>query len=213
MALATTLMLVQAGASILQGLTNIAGTNQQSKYQKQILEKRKEYNLKQIQEAYELGYKNTMINYAEARQQQIELAMQGVKDTNIQISATANNVSITDSSFSGDIKTEMDYSLLENINSLLQSQENDINTAIKQKVAQELQLEQQYQDSLSNINALSQQQKQIGFSQLLSGSMAMYQGFENRQKDKEAIEKKGEVEVQEIRNFGSGAKKEDSWLK
>ena len=208
MAVLTTLMMVKAGADMLQGLQTMQGGKKQAKYQKQILERRKEFNLKQINEAFDLGYKNIMRNYAEARQDQIEQATQGIKDTNTQISASARNVSLTESSFKGDIDAEMDFSLLENVNSMLQSQDNDTNTLLRKNYADKFQANQQYQDSLANINSTEQQMQQVGFSQLLSGSMAMYQGLEQRSADIKAIEgsdtNKSQVSqgIKYIREFG-----------
>jgi len=206
MALLTTLMMFKAGADMFQGMGTMQGAGRQAKIQKEILKKRKKFNLEQIQKSFNLGYNNIMRGYADARQSQIEQAVKGIKDTNIQISASAKNVSLTDSSFRGDIDSVTDFALLENVNNSLQSQENDVNSLLSQNFAQKFATEQQYQDSLRNIDSTAEQQKQVGFSQLLSGSLNLYSGFQQRQFDIQStrVGTVSKPEILEIKNFGSG---------
>ena len=207
MALLTTMMMIKAGADMFQGLSAIRGSEKQKKIQKEILDIRYKFNQEQMKKAFDLSYSNIMRSYADARQAQLEEATKGIKDTNIQISARAQNVNLTESSFKGDINAVMDYSLLENVNTMLQSQENDVNSLLNQKFATEFQAQQQYQDSLFNINNSAQQQKQVGFGQLLSGSLDLYTGFSQMKMDKEST-KTGEVKkdlvLEGIKNFGGG---------
>lgn len=207
MALVATMMLVKGGLDILGGLSMQSGTDKQLEAQKKILDTRQKFNEKQLQKAYNLSYSNLMRRYGIMRNDQVKQATQGIKDTNTQISARVGNVNLNDSSFKGDINAEMDAMLVNNINALLQSQENDVNTLLNQNFVNKVQLEQNYFNSLNSIESATQQQKQVGFSQMLNGAFALYSGIDQKVADIESSRVgTGTVskDVIDIQNFGGG---------
>lgn len=145
---------------IAKGYTQIKGAKKIAKEQEKTATMYYEYNKKQLSEAYNKAFNNSMSNYIDTRLN-IANEYQDV-NTQLNIQASQSNVNLADSSFTTDAQNQLDMEFTRNMQNAYTNLVNQASDLVVNKTTQDMKLNLQYQNQMNDINnAVTQVENEV----------------------------------------------------
>lgn len=144
------LMGAQAISDVAKGVQAVKGAKGLANEKRETLELYKKYNEKQLEEAYDKAFSNSMNKYIDDR---LNITNQFEEvNSQLNIQASMSGVNLADSSYTNDAQAQLDSEFNKNLQNSYQNLINQTADIVMWKTTNDMKLEQQYYNQISDIN-------------------------------------------------------------